>query len=209
MASSVGQSEDFIALREYRRGDPMRHIHWRSWAKTGKPVVKEYEDEFFVRHALVLDTFSHYGNGNVFEEAVSIAASFAGAVQTQESLLDLLFVGPQSYCFTAGRSLAHADQMLEILAAVQPCQKPFTTLEALVLEHIQQVSGCICVLVKWDRERREFIRKLEAMGVPLLVLVVVRAGQADPVKAATAGDEPRDFHVLEADQVQAGLAKLR
>ena len=25
-----------MALRDYRRGDPMRHIHWRSWAKTGK-----------------------------------------------------------------------------------------------------------------------------------------------------------------------------
>ena len=51
--------------------------------------------------------------------AVSVAASFACTVLTQESLLDLLFVGPQSYCFTAGRGLAQADQMLEILAAVR------------------------------------------------------------------------------------------
>jgi len=101
LAANVGRSDEFVALREYRRGDPLRHIHWRSWAKTGKPIVKEFEDEFFVRHALVLDTFDGEPNSEVLEEAVSVAASFACTVLTQESLLDLLFVGNQSYCFTA------------------------------------------------------------------------------------------------------------
>src|SRR5690606_34015254 len=58
MASSVGESEEFVSLREYRPGDPLRHIHWKSYAKIGKPIVKEFQDEFFVRHALILDTFS-------------------------------------------------------------------------------------------------------------------------------------------------------
>src|SRR5207248_1571728 len=76
MASKVGQSEEFIALRDYRPGDPLRHIHWRSWAKAGRPVVREFEDEFFVRHALVLDTFADHPHSQLFEEAVSVAASF-------------------------------------------------------------------------------------------------------------------------------------
>ena len=38
-------------------GDPLRKIHWRSWARRGKPVVKEYQEEYFSRIALVLDTF--------------------------------------------------------------------------------------------------------------------------------------------------------
>ena len=41
LASSVGQSEEFVSLRDYRPGDPVRHIHWKSWAKTGRPIVKE------------------------------------------------------------------------------------------------------------------------------------------------------------------------
>jgi hypothetical protein len=136
MASSIGRSEEFVSLREYRRGDPYRHIHWRSWAKTGKPIVKEFEDEFFVRHALVLDTFIDDPRSEAFEEAVSVAASFACTLMTQESLLDLLFVGPQAFSFTAGRGLAHADQMLEILASVKVCpDEPFTKLENLVVQH--------------------------------------------------------------------------
>ena len=49
LASSVGDSEEFVSLRDYRPGDPLRNIHWKSWAKTDKPVVKEEQSEFFVR----------------------------------------------------------------------------------------------------------------------------------------------------------------
>jgi len=205
MASNIGRSEEFVSLREYRRGDPYRHIHWRSWAKTGKPIVKEFEDEFFVRHALVLDTFTDDPRSEAFEEAVSVAASFACTLITQESLLDLLFVGPQAYCFTAGRGLAHADQMLEILASVRVCpDEPFTKLEQLVVQHGGAVSGCICVLLSWNDERRNLIRKLATMGVPTMVLLVVEPGTKPDLSRETFGD----IHVLEAGKIEEGLAKL-
>jgi len=203
MASSVGRSDEFVSLREYRRGDPYRHIHWRSWAKTGKPIVKEFEDQFFVRHALVLDTFVDDPRSEAFEEAVSIAASFACTLITQESLLDLLFVGPQAYCFTAGRGLAHADQMLEILASVQVCpDQAFEKLEHLVIEHAGVVSGCICVLLEWNESRRKFIEKLRALGVPTKVLLVVEGGGKPEIRPID------DIHVLETGKIEQGLASL-
>jgi uncharacterized protein (DUF58 family) len=209
LASNVGQSQEFVALRDYRRGDPWRHIHWRSWAKTGKPIVKEFEDEFFVRHALVLDTFTGDPHSEEFEEAVSVAASFACTVLTQESLLDLLFVGPQAYCFTAGRGLAHRDQLLEVLAAVQPCtHRPFHTLENLVLEHAAIVSGCICVLLAWDERRRGLVRKLKALGVPLLVLVITEPGTGASLDPGPLRDEAGRFHALEMGRIEQDLAKV-
>jgi uncharacterized protein (DUF58 family) len=209
LASNVGQSEEFVALRDYRRGDPLRHIHWRSWAKTGKPIVKEFEDEFFVRHALVLDTFSVQPHSEAFEEAVSVAASFACTIQTQESLLDLLFVGAEAYCFTAGRGLAQADQMLEILASVRVCSgKPFQTLENLVLNHAGLVSGCVCVLLAWDEPRRNFVKKLKAIGTPVMVVVVVPAAPAKPFEPGPMRDEPDHFHTLVVGQIEQGLSRL-
>lgn len=208
LASNIGQSDEFVALRDYRRGDPLRHIHWRSWAKAGKPIVKEYEDEFFVRHALVLDTFIGDPHSDAFEEAVSVAASFACTISIQESLLDLLFIGTEAYCFTAGRGLAHSNHMLEILASVTPCAtRPFSSLEHLVLEHASVVSGCICVLLAWDEERRRFIRKLQEFGVPLLVLVITEPGESQSVKRTLPGT-PERFHVLEAGRIEEGLATL-
>jgi uncharacterized protein (DUF58 family) len=208
-ASSVGESEEFVALRDYRPGDPPRRIHWPSWAKLGAPVVKEFQDEFFVRHALVLDTFTSAPESEVFEEAVSVAASFACTVRTQESLLDLMFIGPRAVCLTAGRGLAHVEQMLEVLAAVRPCRdQPFAALSRLVLEHAGVVSGCIVILLEWDEPRRELLERLEALGIPALALLVVEAG-GGANGAAAAPDRPACLRVLEAGRIEADLAKLR
>jgi hypothetical protein len=209
LASNVGQSDEFVALREYRHGDPLRRIHWRSWARIGKPIVREFEDEFFSRHALVLDTFSDEPYSERFEEAVSLAASFASGVSTQESLLDLLFVGTQAYCFTVGRGLAHTDQMLEILASVRVCvDKPFETLETLALNHVGAVSGCICVLLAWDEPRRRFVEKIKALGIPVRVMIVLDDQPQKPFDPGPMRDEPEHFHTLIAGQIEEGLSRM-
>ncbi len=123
------------SLRDYRPGDPLRHVHWRSWAKVGVPIVKEFHDEFFVRHALILDTFQKTRRDDLFEEAVSIAASFVCEIQSRESLLDLMFAGTETYCFTSGRGIGGMDRMLEILASVSACtDRPFRLLAAQVFQ---------------------------------------------------------------------------
>jgi uncharacterized protein (DUF58 family) len=209
MASNVGQSDEFVALREYRRGDPLRHIHWRSWAKVGKPIVKEFEDEFFVRHALILDTFTDRPYTDAFEEAVSVASSFACTVLTQESLLDLLFVERQAYCFTAGRGLAHADQMLEILASVRPCKESFAMLDDLVVCHAGIVSGCIFVLLAWDEPRQRLVQKLKTLGLPVLVLVIQPSGKAKPLDPGPMRDDPERLVALEVGKIEEQLARMK
>lgn len=213
LASSVGDSEEFTSLRDYRPGDPLRRIHWKSWAKAGKPVVKEYQDEFFVRHALILDTFQKSANSVIFEEAVSVAASFTSSIQTQESLLDLMFVGAEAYCFTSGRGLAHTDKMLEILASVKTCtDKPFTILPPSVFERASMLSGCICILLSWNDERKLFIEGLKALGIPLLVLVITDTKDTDiddpALDLGPMKDRPEKFHLLKAGNIQENLARL-
>jgi hypothetical protein len=82
-------------------------------------------------------------------------------------------------------------------------------LEHLVLGHAAAVSGCICVLVAWDEERREFIRKLKALGVPVLIMVIVSPGENRKLDPGPLNNEPDRFLVLEAGQIESGLAKLR
>jgi hypothetical protein len=67
------------------------------------------------------------------------------------------------------------------------------------------VSGCICVLLAWDESRRKLIEKLRAVGVPTKVLLVVEPGS----KPIDLSREPfTDIHVLEARNIEQGLAKL-
>ena len=199
-SSSVGESQEFMAMRDYRPGDPLRKIHWKSWAKTGRPIVKEYQDEYFVRHALALDTAGLAGP--VFEEAVSVAASFAATVPAGDTMLDLLFVGAGAYCYSAGRGLGAADRLLEVLACVEPAPAgSFATLASSVLLRAPAMSGCICVLLGLDEARRDFLRRLRAAGVPTLALVVREPG--GPPLGETEG-----ARVLEVGRAAEGLAGL-
>jgi uncharacterized protein (DUF58 family) len=73
--------EDDAATREYRCGDDLRRVHWRSSARTGELMVRREEQPWESRATIVLDTRrqGHRGEGptSSFEWAVSAAASIA------------------------------------------------------------------------------------------------------------------------------------
>lgn len=187
--NTLGQSGEFLGLRDYRAGDTLRQIHWRSWARLARPIVKELEETNFPRFGLVLDTFPPAGDAEVFEAAVSVAASYAAAVETRESVLDLMFIGTEAHHCSAGRGHAKLDQLLEVLAAVQAAPRPdFPALSRLVMRHREQLSACVCVLADWSAPRAELVAKLARAGVELLVLIVCR--QPEPVRAALADHPP-------------------
>jgi uncharacterized protein (DUF58 family) len=205
LASSVGDSEEFVSLREYRPGDPLKRIHWRSSARVGRAVVREHQDEFFVRHGLILDTFVPVAAEDRFEEAISVAASFAAGVRAQDSLLDLMLVGPDAYVFTAGRGVGHLERMLEVLADVRPCvDRPFAALHRLVGERHQSLSGVVCILLAWDEPRRALVQHLRALGVPALTLLITD-GTADPADDELALEGVRR---LVRGRIAEGLAGL-
>ena len=209
LSSSVGDSEEFVSLREYRPGDPLQRIHWKSWARLGKPIVKEYQEEFFVRHALVLDTFSHLPFSDTFEEAISIAASFVSSFEMMESLLDLMFVGKESYCFTSGRGQGGPEKMLEVLASVELCpDNLFKSLHRSVINHAPALSGCICVFLTWDQERRDLIAQLKALGVPVMVLVICESLDSPKMDLGPMADAPDYFHLLHLGKIQEELTRL-
>ncbi len=97
LASSLGDSIEFVGTREYREGDPLRRIHWRSWARRGSPVVKEYQEEYFSRVALVLDTFlprrARPADRRRFEAGISVLASIADHFSRSEEVVDIFAAG--------------------------------------------------------------------------------------------------------------------
>ena len=205
LASSVGDSEEFFSLRDYRPGDPMRAIHWMSYAKRGVPIVKEFQDEYFSRLGLVLDTFLGDRPDIIFEEAVSVAASIAASTRQQDSLLDLIFINDKAYRFTAGRGLAGIDNMLEILACVasNPADD-IDTLKNLLLEHSANTSGFICVLLDWDEARQQLVRQLMDAGNPVMVFVISEAEIKDKTEDPMF-TRPEHFRRLQTGKIQQSL----
>lgn len=77
-AFASGSAED-VTVREYRHGDALRRVHWRSSARTGELMVRREEQPWQSRATVLLDNrlSAHRGHGaaSSLEAAVSIAAS--------------------------------------------------------------------------------------------------------------------------------------
>ncbi|WP_243075603.1 DUF58 domain-containing protein [Microbacterium sp. SS28] len=84
----VDADMSFHAIREYAPGDSQRQIHWKSTAKTGQLMVRQYEESRRSRMAVILAIAeAEYADGDEFELAVSCAASVAvRAVQDARDL---------------------------------------------------------------------------------------------------------------------------
>lgn len=72
----VDADMSFHAIREYAPGDARRQIHWKSTAKTGQLMVRQFEESRRSRMAVVLGLAENeFADGDEFELAVGAAAS--------------------------------------------------------------------------------------------------------------------------------------
>ncbi len=211
LVSRVGESEEFIGNRDYLPGDRLRDLDQRAWARLGRPVVREFQQEYLCRIALIVDTFVPKKRDqeavDAFEAAISLGAAVADAVSRLEYVIDLFAVGPDLYHLQAGRSLAYLDSILDILACIESCPtSPFHTLGPAIQEELGQISTAVVVLLDWDEERARFVETLRQCGVAERVLVV-RHGEPtlDPSGAAGAAGPPK---VLTPSEARSGMERL-
>lgn len=103
----------FHALREYQPGDERRHVHWRTSARVGKLMVRQYVDTRRSHVGLVFSTSpADYADDDEFELAISIVGSIGVSALTEDQTLTLLG--------GTGRLSTHTGQvMLDGLAGVE------------------------------------------------------------------------------------------
>lgn len=224
LASRVGEAMEFVGTREYRPGDRVRDLHPRSWARVGKPVVRQYDEEFFTRVAIVVDTFvprvmrttrrrtSFIDTGKpelafvigrdagLLEANLSMAAAVADYLARQDYVVDLFAAGPQLYQFQSGRSIAYLDNILDILASIEPCKEDaMEVIAPSFAQQLGQTSTVVLLLMAWDERRSRFVQMIQDAGVPTRVVVISDdAAQAEAARAAGA------LH-LRVEDVQRGV----
>ena len=173
LASKTGESTELYGLRPYRRGDRLRDLHARSWARTGKPVVREYQQEYFTRVGVFLDTDLAATTERGFEAAVSLAAGVVLHLSKGEALIDLLVTGDELHSLTVGRSLGSFEQALDHLACAQagPAFDRPRTLE-LLAPHLSRLSSMVLIVNHWDPPRQALARAMGTRGVAVKTLVI-------------------------------------
>lgn len=123
-AFASGSAED-VTVREYRRGDDLRRVHWRSSARVGELMVRREEQPWQSRATLFLDNrqSAHRGRGaaSSFEHAVAVAASVAVHLVQRGFVVRLVTASGDEHggsWHDRGGSAGETAPLLEALAVV-------------------------------------------------------------------------------------------
>ncbi|GGK98135.1 membrane protein [Sphaerisporangium melleum] len=179
--SVAAAGDDDVGPREYRQGDDLRRVHWRSTARYGELMVRREEQQWQSRGALLLDTrrHAHRGEGprSSFEVAVSAAASIG--MQLARDGLGLRLVTDQGAQHLPDTGAGHA--LLDALAVVR--QSTARSLESGVAA-LRQGGGdglVVAVLGELDLEEAQALARLRGGGVTgVAVMLETRTWQQSP-----------------------------
>src|SRR6185437_7800103 len=123
-----GFSVEFVQHREYVPGDDIRHIDWKSYARSERYTIKQYEQETnFIGHVLLDASKSMlYGDGESkkLEYGKLLAATLAYLIIHQRDTVSLgVFDAGWRVRLPASSQPGHVQTILHTLEDVDPRDK--------------------------------------------------------------------------------------
>jgi uncharacterized protein (DUF58 family) len=177
-AAKSADSRELAGVRPYRAGDPVRDLHARTWARTGIPFVREYQEEFFTHIAVWVDTAC---TDELLEAALSLAAGLVERLLHGEALVDLLVArhgAPSGQEFLPlGRGRGTLDAALDVLATLEG-GVPFDLerVRAVLAPRLEGLSALLAIVPTLDEPHTALLRIVEENGVACQVFVLDRSG---------------------------------
>jgi uncharacterized protein (DUF58 family) len=169
----AGVGTEILGVRPFQSGDSPRRVHWRSVARTGRLMCKEFADESRPGLTLVLDVCAHpypptASKYTPFEWAVKVAASIGDYVQRRAHPLHLL---ADEQVWPTPTGPVGRLPLLEYLARVQPDgQRPAAS---VVEGGVLPASPCVVVILPWpDGSVVPALSELRHRGMSVLALLV-------------------------------------
>jgi uncharacterized protein (DUF58 family) len=141
---------EFYGSREYRYGEPLKHIHWRNTARLGQFMLKEFEQASQNSVAVAFETSHDFGIGRetTLEYSIKITASLAKFGADSGRQIDILAGETprhQAGWWEAMDYLAHLEaggkaSLTELTAALEPGQVVVAIVPAIETQLIPALS---------------------------------------------------------------------
>ncbi len=191
-AFAAGSAED-VTVRDYRRGDDLRRVHWRSSARVGELMVRREEQPWQSRATLFLDNRqrAHRGRGiaSSLEAAVSAAASVAVHLSHRGFTVRLVTAAGEdpSNAWHYREANLNTGPLLEALAVVQAI--PTVRLDTSWLGEQSHGGLVVAVLGSIEPTDVPVLRRMQHQASSALAVALDVAAWASPT-TATGGAPP-------------------
>ncbi|MBD8043033.1 DUF58 domain-containing protein [Arthrobacter sp. Sa2BUA2] len=163
----------FHALREYVPGDDRRHIHWKTTARTGTLMVRQFEETRRSHLAVALSTnLADYSSEQDFELAVSVAGSLGlQAIREQRDLTVLT----QDGTLRSGSGRILLDELTRVAGAER--RQGTRELAALTADAVPNAS--VVILVTGTAVSASVLRSAAAAIAPGIRCLAVRCAEGE------------------------------
>ena len=178
-----GEGRDFESLRDYVRGDEMRHISWTATARRGKLVTRQYQMERDQTILIALDAgrlmTARIEGETKLDSAVHAALSLMSAAARAGDNAGLLVFGRRIKAYLPPkRGAEHLDAALEALHAIEPemIEPSYSRAFEFVAANSRRRSLVVVITDLVDEEgSRELLSSLKLLRPRHLPLVVTIA----------------------------------
>ena len=167
----------FHALREYQQGDDTRYVHWRTSARTGQLMVRQFEEtrrsQLTVMHHAERTA---YASDEEFELAISITASIGAQVLRDGTKLAVVSdsVGLRTLALTP---------FLDDMCRIEPINSPYSTPRAFARESTMRLPApSVAMFITGSRVPPMDIRAVESLFGKEVNTIAFRAEFGSPSK---------------------------
>ena len=207
--NSVGQrGDEFAGLREYRRGDDKRHIHWKSVARTGELFVKEFALHAPQRYTVALDLRRRGLRvpEQEVEDAVSAAASMLAHLYEERLPSRLACTDRAGSATEFGADEDSHWRAMRLLATSRADgdENPGVLLE----EREGLGEGVILILRSPDEGLPESVRRLRRAGLSVVVVALAAHTYREAFGGGGGRDREAEF-LLDVARLEAAGAAVR
>jgi uncharacterized protein (DUF58 family) len=186
----TGAGEQYLGVREYRPGDPPRSVHWRSTARAGKLIVREFEEEVASRVALVI-AGDDVGTApdSAYEMLIAAAASIGVYAIITGHPIEML--RPSSDGSPARISDPDRFAVLDWLARAAPGDFDLSTLATAALAGMGRRGTVVLLTTGQGRAANsvtDAVRTVQSAGSRAIVIATEPGGWRDGPSAALPAD---------------------
>ncbi|GAB3205791.1 DUF58 domain-containing protein [Marinactinospora thermotolerans] len=176
--SMASSGEDDTVPREYRHGDDVRRVHWRSTARRGELMVRREERWRREQATLLLDARSHAHAGEGAESSLETAVAAAGSIA-----LHLSADGREIRLLAAGgETTVSGHGVLDVLAVLPASTSDLRCELGLLDESVAADRGPVVAVLGalTESDLDEFARTRPAQGRDRIAVLCRRAPWSSP-----------------------------
>ncbi|WP_437186177.1 DUF58 domain-containing protein [Planctomicrobium sp. SH668] len=206
---SGNAAAEYVGNRDYIPGEPTKRLDFRAWARVGKPVVREYQDEFCTKVVVILDT--HVPSAGFlkrkiakqqWDAGVSLTAAIIDSLDRSGITIEMFGVGDQTYDFkTFNLSQSSLENSLDILAGASPSNGgSIENLSSSIAAYLESTSVVIFLVFDWDHRREELVQEVLQSGCGVRIFLVSDQATTLPFSSDESSTRVSPRVILEGEQ---------